>query len=572
MRGGVARKDFAQIEKALLQIIEAESAVPDNWISLIDHAIKFEKLERAAAHFRVMNRTELDEGAAQLDVRKARVRIALRLGDNSAAAEEAAHWSEDFDGDPQNALYAMRAFARAGQPDRFTAAVKALQALAADNEVYLAEACHLQNNLGYSAQVVEFFKDRDAEEFQSPALLYEWGKAELAARFVSPAACAALERAFALDMNLARVRQGLATAYTRSSRHAEALELLNDPKADKTDSTDAARAELLLEVGRYNDAVELYEKLVAKHPSHRGWRRALVGSYVLAGNSEKANAAYQQDIGNRQVPITTTFHSSLEDIELDLSAASIPAHRFEWMYRRLAHLGHVPTDRKAWEDDCRWVNLADLATLNWLETRTSAVDEITEHFVGADEGLDELRFYVDKGFGCFLSTVHVGALFAGPLALAKSGLDYRWVASTPVVDSVPGSKNLFSTYSLNRLQLARASYRAVRSGSVVSLAIDGGITSMSRALPFAGDHILVSDFVPRAIYQTGAPSFFPIAAWEDQKVIFDLARLPMPEPTQTQEEFIDTWLAAFATTLEEFLVRFPTNPRLSGGFWSHVRL
>jgi hypothetical protein len=327
-----------------------------------------------------------------------------------------------------------------------------------------------------------------------------------------------------------------------------------------------------LEIGRYTEAVELYEELVAHNPGHRGWRRALVGTYVLAGNTKQADAAYLQDINARKVPASTTFQSSLEDIELNLSAAAIPAHRFEWAYQRLANLGHAPANREAWENECRWVNLADLATLNWLETRPSAVEKISEHFVGVDEGLHQLRFQIDKGFGCFLVTTHVGALFAGPLALARSGMDYRWIASTPVVPSVPGSENLLSTYSQNRLQLARSSYRAIRSGAVVSLAIDGAIASTSRSVPFAGDYILVSDFVPRAIYQTGAPSFFPMVAWQDQKVVFDLARLPMPEPTQTLEEFIEVWLAEFVKVLEQFFVRFPTNPRLSGGFWSHVRL
>lgn len=572
VRDGVANKDFLQIETAMLQIIALEPAVPDHWTSLVDYAITFDKMDRAAAHFHNMNRGNLDEGVNELGLRKARIRIGLRLGYVVAAADEAENCPDNFDGDIKSAQYAMRAFARSGRYDAFIRTAKILRDLSEGDEPILAEICHLQNNLGYSAMVVDYFNGCDPDSFSCPSVLFEWGKAVLAVKYIAPEGCAALERALLLDKDHPRIRQILAIAYKRLSRHTDALALLDSIAGDATDSTKSTRAEVLMEMGRYNDAVVLYEGLVAQHPGHRGWRRALVGSYMLAGKTEQAKAAYTQDISNRQIPSSTSFQSSLEDIELDFSTVEIPAYRFEWAYQRLAHMGHAPADRAQWENDCKWVNLADLVTLNWLETRTSAVEEIYTHFEGADAFFEEIRFHVEKGFGCFLATAHVGALFAGPLALASSGLDYRWIASTPVVESVPGSENLFSTYSQNRFQLARASYRAIRSGAVVCLAIDGAIASTSRQIAFAGDQILVSDFVPRAIYQTGAPSFFPMTAWENRKVVFELVQLPVPEPTQTLDEFVNIWLTAFGHALEDFFVRFPSNPRLSGGFWGYVRL
>lgn len=570
---GLKAADFKQVEVAQNQIISLFPTSATHRLDLVEYALKLGKQDRAADYFDDFNRAVRDDSVDPIALRKASVRINLRLGNLTAAAETASEWSDDFGGELENAIYAMRAFARNDEREKFLTAAKAVQALAEDLNKIRPELSHMYNDLGYSKQALALFSDTTASDLHDVQSLQEWGRASLSAEYISEAGHSALERAFELDPMNPRVRQQLATARMRMGDLRKALDLIGDkPQTEERDGMLASRSEIFLEMGRYQEAIPGFERLLEEHPRHRGWRRALVGAHMLNGNVKAAETAYQKDLELRRIPTETGFQSCLEDIELQLATADVPPYRFEWAHERLKHLNAAPNDRREWEDQCRWVNLADHLTLNWIETRSDSVDEFYSLISGAEEGFEELRHATQNGFGCFLATAHVGALFAGPVALAHSDFDYRWVASTPLVSTVPGSNKLLSTYSYNRLQMARECYRAVRKGAIVSLAVDGAISVASRSVPFAGDFLLLSDYVPRAVYQSGVESFFPMSVWREGKVEIELIRLPKPSATDTVDMFADRWLEAFVEALEKMCVRFPDNFRMSGGFWSHVRL
>ena len=83
---------------------------------------------------------------------------------------------------------------------------------------------------------------------------------------------------------------------------------------------------------------------------------------------------------------------------------------------------------------------------------------------------------------------------------------------------------------------------------------------------------MLSDFVPRVIHQSGALSFFPQVLWEGDQITVKLVDLPQPNQGEAQEAFIERWFDGFVEALADVFRHHPDNLRLSGGFWTEVRL
>ncbi|MFG5384132.1 tetratricopeptide repeat protein [Yoonia sp. R2-816] len=506
----------------------------------------------------------------------AALRAALRLQKPALAAELAAPFEPEFASDPILAVLSMRAFERDKQGKRACAAAEALAKMVdLDNPAPLIEAVALLSSHGRGRQAVELLDRFPMESCTDFDLLLQAGRAMSLSHQFDDRAIEVLSKARDINPEHPQARLFLSRAFMRLNQPRRALEALNYDTTTIDGAPESLRGqavETLMANNRHGDAVALLKRLVADNPNHSGWKRASVSALLLSGDTAGAEALYTDDLSRRPMIARnyTDFGEALADLDNLIDTAQIPDYRFEWAYQRLKYLGCAPDDRGVWERRCKWVHLADHLTIDWIEGRTNEVEQILDRMHGLEDGTEELRFYENKGMGVFLTAAHIGALFSSPLALTRAASNYRWIASTPVIASVPGSEFLISTFSQNRLRLAKQIYKAVRAGAVVSLAADG--MQRGRRVQFLDDEIYVSDFVPRAIHQLGAPCLFPKFMWEDDQISVSVIRLCSPEPGEQLEDYIERWSNDYARVLADCFATNPDNMRLTGGIWDNVRL
>jgi tetratricopeptide (TPR) repeat protein len=558
----------------LLVIIAKDPGRIVEKIELVDHSLIHAKPEKAALYFqRIDLATDTRDDTLPPSVYGDMLRLNLHMKDNRTAAAIAHLLMPDFHNDPRTASMAIRAFDRAGDEAGFTAAIDTALDLCKDDDTALADLVLFLNNRSRSHKVVELFKGMDIGKITHFGLLFQYGRALAEIDPTGEDTINTIERAHDIGNRPQKSARLLSKLYLSVNRNRDALEILDGTGIDaQPESVQAQYADALMANGRYQEAATLYEKLVTDNPHHGGWRRACISALLLGGDEAAAKALYRDDLKGRNLTKYADFNAAVDAIDRNLDTAGIPGFRFDWAYSKLEQLGCAPADRAAWERECKWVNLADHLTLNWLEARVQDADQILPLISGATRARDMLGEKTGDGVGAFIASAHIGGLFAGPFALAKSGLDYRWVASTPMVTDIPGSEFLLSTFSKSKLSLARKIYSAVKDGAVVSIAIDGNSGVESTTVPFLGETIRLSNFIPRAVYQTGASSFFPKVLWIAGRVTVELIPMVMPSPDDTLDGFIDIWFEDFLKHLTDVFRDAPENLRMTGGFWDDVTL
>lgn len=581
-RGDLAQaikaSNYPDIEKILKHLIKKR---PDNiqaQIDLVDQSIAHGHMGKATAYYQNITLTPEHHDRSLPDaIYTSLIRVNLQLKDNKRAADFARMFMPAFAKNEKLALFAMRAFDRADELDNFILAAEAVAQLCTNNHNYLAEMAFSLNNRSFPRKVITLLKETPPEESGHFDLLLQYGRALLAVDPMSKRSAEVLEKAHEFGGQQVKSAVLLSKSYTKVSNHKRALAVLqsilqNGDYSAQLESFKAQYADALMACNQYKEAGEIYAVLVKDNPTHGGWRRACISALLLSGDTGSAKGLYREDLKNRDLSKYVTFGDALGAISQQLDTANIPTHRFDWAYEKLDALGCAPEQRDEWEDQCRWVNLADHLTLDWLEARTMDADEILPIIDGADTARDLLNQHTSPKMGAFIATAHVGGLFAGPFALARSGLKYRWVASTPVVSDVPGSEFLLSTFSQSKLGLAKKIFSALKTGAVVSIAIDGTSGAASKPVELFDGTIQLSDFIPRAIFQTGAKCFFPQVFWIDGRVNIKLVQMIEPKPNQTLEDFITLWFDDFIQKLQEIFLNNPNNLRMSGGFWNDVAL
>ena len=570
----IINKDYAAIETVLLEIIKNNPDRILEKIELVDHSLIHGKQEKAAKYFqRIEIAMDTRDQTLPASVYTDMLRLNLQMKDNETAVAFAHLLMPDFDNDARTASMALRAFDRAGDEAGFAAAIdKALELCKGDHNS-LAELLYFLNNRSKSNKVIRTLKDVDLEKVDHFELLFQYARALAEIDPTGADTINAVERAHEVGGKQQKSARLLSKLYLSVNRNRDALKVLGGKDIEaQPESIQAQYADALMANGQYQEAAVIYQRLVSNNPHHGGWRRACISALLLGGDEAGAKALYRDDLEGRNLSGYANFDAAIDAIDHNLDSAKIPAYRFDWAYEKLKQLGSAPKDRAAWELECKWVNLADHLTLNWLEARVQDADEILPLISGAAQARDMIQAKTGDGVGAFIASAHIGGLFAGPFALAKSGLDYRWVASTPMVTDIPGSEFLLSTFSKSKMALARKIFSAIKNGAVVSIAIDGNSGVETSTVEFLGETIRLSDFIPRAVYQTGASSFFPKVLWVAGRVSIELIPMVMPTPDDTLDEFITIWFADFVGHLVDVFKEAPENLRMTGGFWDEVTL
>jgi tetratricopeptide (TPR) repeat protein len=362
----------------------------------------------------------------------------------------------------------------------------------------------------------------------------------------------------------------LGEALLRQRRYSDALGPLAKAVEvqPKVPQARALYARALKQVGRHADAAREFRALLKLDPSAGRWQRYAAGALSQAGQHEEAASLFDAFVSQRAAKLPDTFEDGLQLLHEQVDEVHIPQPRLDWAWSLRA--GEEPVDRAEWDRAAKWGHLADHYLLDWLECRGDRVHEAMMRLANLD-GAERALSGVDRSHGLILASAHIGAMFAGPLALELLGVRARWLASTPSVARTNYARSLISTSDQDEMQVAKSFMQSLRQGYAVVAAVDGAINLGAPRIPFEGQEITYSNFAARTAHRLRVPSMFCAPFWRDGRIDFVLERLPDAQEGEDEEVFGDRWREAFLQSLRGFLGGAPENLRLSGGIWRHIR-
>ncbi|WP_313625095.1 Vi polysaccharide transport protein VexE [Achromobacter sp.] len=343
---------------------------------------------------------------------------------------------------------------------------------------------------------------------------------------------------------------------------AQALELAPD-----LEQTRALYARALRYTLQYDEAAEQTLKLLEKSPDNLLWQRSAIGALSQAGRKQEAENLFEQYVAARGARLPETFQEAMARMEEKLDTAPIPQARLDWAW---SMRGDTSIDRATWERRARWGHMIDHLLFDWLECREERVEEAMELLGELDTGEQFFAPLLAAGRGVVVATAHVGPMYAGLMALELVGIPSRWLATAPSVAKSSYSAALISTADQSEAQVAKACMRAIGSGYVLCLAIDGAANPAAPRTTFEGQDVTYSSFASHLAHRLNVPSVFYAPRWENGRVAYTLEMLPAANPGEDPDAYAQRWQKAYFERLREHLAGAPENLRLSGGIWRHV--
>lgn len=320
-------------------------------------------------------------------------------------------------------------------------------------------------------------------------------------------------------------------------------------------------------IGRYEDAVRATLELEAQASSaSTSLKRQIISILSLAGHKSAADQRFDTLLIDKEKTLPASFSSGLEKLDGQIDTCPLPEDRLDWAWSMRDT--DLYTDRDAWERRVKWGNLADRLILDWLECRTEAAEEAMQHLSDlgpADAALQPVR---NSAQGAILASAHIGALYAGPLALELLDIPCRWLASTPGVESAPYSTSLISTSDQTEAAVAKSVMKTMDEGNAIVIAVDGAMSMSAPRVAFEGRQVTYSAFASRLAYKRKAISFFVAPFWTpERKLDFYIRPMPNPQTSESAVEFSSRWREDYFQHIRHFLRGAPENLRLAGGIW-----
>lgn len=362
----------------------------------------------------------------------------------------------------------------------------------------------------------------------------------------------------------------LGEALLRLRRYSDALAPLAKAVElqPKVPQARALYARALKQAGQYEESAREFRALLKMQPSMGRWSRYAAGALAQAGSRDEAASLFEAFVSERAKSLPATFEEGLERLWDQVDELEIPQARLDWAWSLRRSDQRV--DRAQWDRAAKWGHLADHYLLDWLECRGEQAPEAMMRLASLDEP-DRALNGIDRSGGLILASAHIGAMYAGPLALELLGVHARWLASTPSVARTDYARSLISTSDQDEMQIARSFMQSLRQGYAVVIAVDGAINLGAPRIRFEGQEITYSSFAARTAHRLGVPSMFCAPFWQGDRIGFVLERLPDPDEDEDAESFADRWRDAYLESLRQFLGGAPENLRLSGGIWRHIR-
>ncbi|MFG0227346.1 tetratricopeptide repeat protein [Achromobacter sp. 413638] len=356
----------------------------------------------------------------------------------------------------------------------------------------------------------------------------------------------------------------------RAGRYKDAVPPLEQAiaLAPELEQTRALYARALRYTQRYDEAADQLLHLVTKSPDKPLWQRSAIGALSQAGRPREAEALFERYVAQRGLRLPPTFREALDQLDERLDSAPIPQARLDWAW---SLRGDAQADRKHWERRARWGHLVDHLLFDWLECREDSVEEAMQLLGELDTGERFFAPLLAAGRGVVVATAHVGPMYAGLMALELLGIPSRWLATAPRIARSSYAAALISTADQTEAQVAKACMRALASGHVLCLAVDGAANPAAPRASFAGQEVTYSGFAAHLAHRQGVPSVFYAPRWENGRVAYTLALLPAATPGEDADAYALRWRQAYFEHLRAHVAGPPENLRLSGGIWRHVQ-
>jgi hypothetical protein len=576
LRKAWSENDRAAADSILTSILHAQPERLKEHVERLDNAMNMEESSKGEKYLDEINACfpELMTGISARDG-MILLRSVLRLGHMERAVKLADELRIVEGGDAKLSFMLLRVYEKAGRVDRIMEIADDVYSVSTERLDIRAKLISLLVDIGQTGKALSLVGGGVELNDETIDLVLQVSRAHLRANQTDPRGLEMLEDVFTFSPDRDDVKLALTKAYLQFGRAKQALEVLDIDPGHPVTGRESYRqivADTFMANDLFGEAGAIYRELSRENPLHSGWRRSGIGALLQAGEHSKANALYEEDRMQRRLSVHDTFDSRLRALDDELHKAPIPAVRFDWAYRKLEQLNAAPADREAWERASRRVYLADLLTIDWLETRTDDADQLLKKIRDPEKALAPLVECLESGDGAFIASLHMGSMFSGPALMAGHGIDFRWLASTPAIAALPGADQLLSTTSMSSVAVARSVFRAIRGGSAVTIAIDGGAPSVSRPVSFLGDEILLTDMVPRTVFKTGARSFYPKVIWVGDEISLEFIELIPPAADDTLESFTSVWFRDFMECVADMCVEAPDNFRLAGGFWTNLSL
>ena len=312
---------------------------------------------------------------------------------------------------------------------------------------------------------------------------------------------------------------------------------------------------------RYDEAADQLLHLVTKSPDKPLWQRSAIGALSQAGRPREAEALFERYRATRPAP-AADLPGSPGPMDERLDSAPIPQARLDWPGRCAGRTGRPRTGSAA-----RWGHLVDHLLFDWLECREDSVEEAMQLLGELDTGERFFAPLLAAGRGVVVATAHVGPMYAGLMALELLGIPSRWLATRRIARSSYAAA-LISTADQTEAQVAKACMRALASGHVLCLAVDGAPIPPRRA-SFAGQEVTYSGFAAHLAHRQGVPSCSMRLAGERQGGHAGAAA--RRDARRDADAYALRWRQAYFEHLRAHVAGPPENLRLSGGIWRHVQ-
>ncbi|MEO0771716.1 MAG: hypothetical protein AAFZ04_00910 [Pseudomonadota bacterium] len=474
------------------------------------------------------------------------------------------HWPETT----EFLLLAMKAFYRSGAYAEASAMATRLarhNQLTVDQGIDLAIAANAMRDFETSKAALVTSGAETSDNALALALL---AQAQLATQEDSAQVTQTAERAVALADQNARPLAIIADVLDRVGQTDRALSILqNLPSNQITRAVRARRAHLLARTGDHASAADDYGALSSEEPDNRPVRRKWVGALVHAGQMDEARRVYDDGLTRRRQHLAPTFAQAMAALASGDLRSRIPEHRLHWCE---THLDIDPQDSLHWRQDAERTMAIDQLFLDWAECHPDRIAEIHPFVSISDNAKALLQASKRRGKGGFVTSAHVGVLYAGPVALEMLDLHSSWIASMPALPGSVHDARLISTETNRPSHVVRATLSALEANHHIAVAIDGAAGQAMTHVPFLGSTIALSDFCAHVCYKVGCTAFFPIIHWSGTRVEIDLIAMPEPSIGEDLRTYGTRWLRVFAQHLEKMLIAMPGAIRGCGGFWRDV--
>jgi tetratricopeptide (TPR) repeat protein len=499
----------------------------------------------------------------------------LQAGQGGLAVQVARDARPNWATAPRLAQLAMLALGRAG--DR-AAAVEAgrLALLGEPQDLKLAAAvADALTQAGRPSEAIRALTAAAVRDSDDPRAWYELARATHASGAMPEQTLADARRALELDPGNLRTLELAARLTLDLGMPQQALALLEPLDPSGRNATVALLlVEALLAVGRLDDGLPLALQLADGNSNSIPVSRRITALLSKADLMDQARSVYRRNLDHRQGRLPASFAMGLAEIlsQDHPKAPEIPPQRVDWLWTQLVAASRAPADRADWERELRQVTALDRLILDWIECRPDGLADTTAFIDGIAPAAATLAKAQTEGRGVFVAAAHIGLLFGSLAALAQSGLPMTFVASVPNLGQAAHDTHLVSTSGQDEGAIGRALYRSIKTGKVVSVAIEGSAASGGTRYPLFDRMIPLSTFIPRLAWKTHTPSFFPLVAWTGKRAQVTLTRLPGPDRYKTVDAYETAWTRAYLKSLETALLDHPGSARAAGGFWASINL